>query len=303
MRRLLRGICGLFVFAAVGLVGWMAKQILDDNIDTFRDWNSLYDYVASGSVLLACMLLGALSDASKRRFRPALFLLGGFLLASGVAGFYGFKYLSDAALAPIPPMKQLRPNAAETVLGYHYLCPVSGGTVAFGDGSVRYVSREKFASLRHADNPDQTPEFISPVKQPSEDESSALAEAKQENSVISNAQERIKHSDNLKKMALDHFHFQPRDGIRVPLKPEHFKTYGWMPEELRKSILDGTYVWYFGWDPIVSYASERTAALRYDFANWASIYLASLGGGLLLGAFVLMMKRPAPSVVDESGSA
>ncbi len=48
-------------------------------------------------------------------------------------------------------------------------------------------------------------------------------------------------------MAVDHFGFHPRDGIRVPLKPEHFKTYPGMTDELRKAISNGTYVWYFGW--------------------------------------------------------
>ncbi len=73
-------------------------------------------------------------------------------------------------------MKQLKPNAAEAVLGFHYVCPTSGGYVAFGEGSVRHVNPEHFAALRHADAPDQQPEFTSPIKVPSADKSSENAD-------------------------------------------------------------------------------------------------------------------------------
>jgi hypothetical protein len=302
MRLLVRGVCALLLIAAIGVVGWMGNAISQDNIDTFRDWNSLYDYITVGGVVLACFLLGATTVSSGRGVRLAIVLVGVALLATGIGGHYGFKYLSDATLAPIPPMKQLRPNASKTVLGFHYLCPTSGGYVAFGDGAVKYVDREQFAKLRHADTPDQPPEFVSPAKEPSGDESSQQVDQQEGTNALARAQERINHSNNLKQMAVDHLRFKPRDGIRVPLKPEHFNSYRGMPDELRKAISDGTYVWYFGWEPIVSYATERTRALWYDFASWASIYLAALGAGSLLAGLVLMMKgeKPTPVAIRES---
>jgi hypothetical protein len=300
MRRLLRVVCVLLLLAAVGVVVWMANAISGGNIEAFRDWNSLYDYIAVGGVVISCVLLGTLPRTSRSGVRLTLVLLGVFLLANGLIGHFGFQYLSDATLAPIPPMKQLRPNAAKTVLGFHYRCPTSGGYVAFGDGSVKYVDREKFATLRHADTPDQAPEFVSPLKRPSADEPTENIDEQQSENSLSRVQERISHSNNLKQMAVDHFRFKPRDGIRVPLKPEHFMTYPAMTDELRKAISDGTYVWYFGWEPVVSYDTEKTRALWYDFASWASIYFASLGAGLLLAGLVLVMKHPNPTQSVDS---
>ncbi len=136
MRQLVRIICGLLLVAAIGVVVWMANAISRGNIDAFRDWNSLYDYIAIVGLVGSCVLLGAIAITSRSGVRLALVLMGIFLLASGIAGHYGFKFLSHATLAPIPPTKQLRPNASETVLGFHYGCPTSGGYVAFGDGSL-----------------------------------------------------------------------------------------------------------------------------------------------------------------------
>ncbi len=300
MRQLVRVACGLLLVAAIGIVGWMASAISRDNIEAFRAWNSLYDYISVGGVVFSCLLLGAIAVPTRRGARVALVVLGVVLLATGIFGHYGFKLLSNATLAPIPPMKQLKPNAAETVLGFHYVCPTLGGHVAFGDGSVRYVDREQFATLRHADTPDHPPEFISPVKVPPADKPRENAGEPQGESTLSRAQERINHSNNLKRMAVDHFRFQPRDGIQVPLKPEDFGTYYGMTDELRRAISDGTYVWYFGWEPTVSYATERTRALWYDFASWASVYIAGFGAGSLLAGLVLVMKRSNPALVAGS---
>ncbi len=292
MLQLVRAVCGIVLVAAIGVVGWMASAISGDSSDAFRDWNSFYDYIAVGGVVFSCVLLAATANASSRGMQLAFVLLGVTMLASGIIGHYGLKYLSEATLAPIPPMKQLKPDAAETVLGFHYVCPTSGGCVAFGDGSVRYVDREEFATLRHADHPDQPPEFISPVKRPAADTPIENAGELVGESTLSDAQDRINHSNNLKRMAVDHFGFRPRDGIRVPLKPEHFKTYFGMTNELREAISDGTYVWYFGWEPVVSYAAERTRALWYAWASWASVYFAGFGAGSLLAGLILVMKRP-----------
>ncbi len=302
MRLLVRAVCGLFLVAAVGVIGGMAIAIGRNNIETFRNWNSLYDYMIAGGVVFFCALLGMLADTSSKGLRRSLAVLGIFMLAGGIMGHYGFQFLSGATLAPIPPMKQLKPNAAEIVLGYHYVCPESGGNVAFGDGAVRYVDREQFATLLHADTPDQTPEFISPIKKPLTSDPKENTDEQPGNDVLSSAQERIMHANNLKKMAVDHIQFQPRDGIRVPLKPEHFKTYSIMTDELREAISDGTYVWYFGWEPVVSYHSEKTRALWYDFASWASIYCAGFGAGLLLAGLVLMIRRPQQTLVAGTES-
>jgi hypothetical protein len=285
----------------------MANEISPDNIYALRDWNPLYDYIIMGVVVLSCVLLGALAVTSKRVTRITLVASGIFLLVSGIVGHYGFKYFSQATFVSGVSIvrMQLKPNAAETVLGYHYVCPTSGGAVAFGDGSVRYVDPEEFATLRHADTPDQPPEFTSPVKEMSAVEQSENADEHQDNSELGLAlrnarlaQERIKHSSNLKRMAEDHFRFQSRDGIRRPLKPEHFTSYPGMTDELRKAIADGTYVWYFGWDPIDSdYYEEdeavdasNTEANWYEFASWASVYLASFGVGSLLAGLTLLIK-------------
>lgn len=303
MRQLVRFVCGLLLIAALGVVVWMANAISRDNIDAFRNWSTLYDYITLGGVVFSCVLLGAMAGTTRGGVRLTLVLLGVSLLASGIVGHYGFKYLSDATLAPIPPTKQLKPNAAETVLGFHYLCPSSGGYVAFGDGSVRYVDPQQFATLRHADTPDQPPEFTSPIKEPSENKPRENADEQPGRNALSRAQERINQSNNLKRMAVDHFGFQPRDGIRVPLKPQHFRTYPGMTDELQKAISDGTYVWYFGWDPIVSYAAERTKALWYEFASWASVYIAGFGAGSLLAGLTLVIKRPNPMRVTGNKSA
>ena len=260
------------------------------------------DYIIVGSVVFFCVLLGVLAGSSSKGVKRTLAVLGVVMLAGGIVGHYGFHYLSGATLAPIPPMKQLKPNAAEIVLGYHYVCPESGGNVAFGNGAVRYVDREQFAKLVHADTPDQPPEFISPTKEPMAAEPKENPDEPQ-GDVLSRAQERIKHANNLKKMAVDHIQFQPRDGIRVPLKPEHFKTYRMMSDELREAISDGTYVWYFGWEPVVSYHSEKARALWYDFASWASIYFAGFGAGTLLAVLVLFIKHPKRTRVSSNESS
>lgn len=303
MRLLLRAVCGLFLVAAVGLIGWMAMAIRRNNIDAFRNWNSLYDYITVGGVVFFCVLLAMLAGTSSKGLRRTLAVLGVFMLAGGILGHYGFHFLSGATIAPIPPMKQLKPNASKIVLGYHYVCPESGGNVAFGDGAVRYVDSEQFATLVHADTPDQAPEFISPIKESLASDLKQNTNEQQENDALSRAQERIKHANNLKKMAVDHIQFQPRDGIRVPLKPEHFKTYSWMNDELRDAISDGTYVWYFGWEPFVSYHSEKTRALWYEFASWASTYFAGFGAGLLLAGLVLVIRRPKQTLVTGNESA
>jgi len=310
MLQLVRIACGGVLFAAIAVVGWMASAINRDNVDVFRDWNSLYDYISVGGVIFSCFLLGATAVTSRRRARIASIVLGVSLLAIGAVGHYGFKYLSLAKLAPINHVTQRKPNAAETVLGYHYVCPTLGGHVAFGDGSVRYIDREHFATLRHADTPDQPPDFISPFKEPPEESPRENADERRgESSLqmaligVQEAQERMTHSDNLKRMVVDHFGFRPRDGIRVPLKPEHFKTYPWMTDELRNAIFDGTYVWYFGWEPTISYATERTTALWYDFASWASVYILGFGIGSLLAGLVLVMKRSNPTLAASSEAA
>ncbi len=289
--RLLRVACGLMLLAPICIVGRMAREISRGNSGEFLSWNSLYDYISVGTVVASCLLLGAIATKSMQRTGRAVAVLGFSLLAIGAVGHYGLKFLSDVTLAPIPPMKQLKPNAAQTVLGFHYLCPISGGTVAFGDGSVKYVEQEEFATLRHADFPEYPPEFISPVKKPPSAELTEGADQQPRVNALSSAQERIKHGNNLKQMAVDHFHFQPRDGFRVPLKPEHFKTYPGMTDELRTAIFDGTYVWYFGWEPTVSYTAEKSKALWYDFASWASLYIAGLGAGAVLTAVVMAMKH------------
>ena len=320
MRQLLRVVFGLILIAAIGVVAWMANEIRRDSIYALREWNSWYDYIAVGVIVLCCVLLGALAATSKRVTRLTLVALGIFLLLSGIVGHYGFKYLSQATLVSGVSIvrMQLKPNAAETILGYHYVCPSSGGLVAFGDGSVRYVDREEFATLRHADTPDQPPEFTSPVKKLSAGERKENADEQQDKSDLglalkyaSLAEERIKHGNNLKRMAEDHFNFQPRDGIRRPLKPEHFTSYAGMTDELRTAIADGTYVWYFGWDPIDSnYYKEAeavdaadTQASWYEFASWGSIYLAGIGVGSLLAGLTLMIKRPNPTLVAGNESA
>ncbi len=253
-------------------------------------------------MFLSCLLLGAIADAGRRQTRVTVIVLGVSLLAAGIAGYAGFKYLSLAALDSVPAVPQLKPNAAQTVLGYYYRCASSGGDVAFGDGSVKYVGREQFAKLRHADSPDQTPEFISPVKVPTVDESTEIANERQgENAPrsVEAIQERIKHSNNLKQMAEGHFYSRPRDGLRVPLKPEHLSTYPAMSDELRKAIADGTYVWYFGWQPRVLYTAERTKALWYDFASWASVYVAGFGAGAMLAGLVLVRKQTKPALFPD----
>ena len=303
MRLFVRAVCVLLLVAAVGVVGWMAMAIGRNNVDAFRDWNSLYDYITVGCVVFSCVLLGMLAGTSSKGVRLTLTVLGGAMLAGGIGGHYGFQYLSNATLAPIPAMRQLKPNAADIVLGYHYVCPESGGYVAFGDGSVRYVDSEQFATLLHADTPDQTPEFISPIKEPLAGELNGNTDEQQGKTALSRAQERINHADNLKKMAVDHFRFQPRDGIRVPLKPEHFKSYPVMSDELRKAISDGTYAWYFGWEPVVSYHTEKIRARWYDFASWASTYFAGFGAGLLLAGLVLVIRRPKQTLVAGNRSA
>lgn len=310
MRQLVRIACGVLLIAATGVVGWMANAISRGNIDAFRNWNSLYDCIAIVGLVGSCVLLGAIAVMSRSGVRLALVLMGVSLLAIGVVGHYGFKYLSLATLAPINHVTQRKPNAAETVLGFHYVCPTLGGYVAFGDGSVRYVDREYFATLRHADTPDQPPEFISPVKEPPEESPRENADERRgESSLqmaligVQEAQERMTHSNNLKRMVVDHFGFRRRDGIRVPLKPEHFNTYPGMTDELRKAILDGTYVWYFGWEPTISYATERTRALWYDFASWASVYIVGFGIGSLLAGLILVMKRSNPTLAAGSEPA
>jgi hypothetical protein len=320
MRQLVRVVCGLLLVAAIGVVVWMANAISRDNIDAFRDWNSLYDYITVGGVVFSCVLLGAMAVTSRGGVRLTLVLLGISLLASGIVGHYAFQYLSRATFVSesVYSRMQLKPNAGETVLGFHYVCPSSGGYVAFGDGSVRYVDREQFATLRHADIPDQPPEFTSPIKEPTADEPRENADEQQDNSELGLAlkneslvQERIKHSSNLKRMAEDHFSFRPRDGIRRPLKPEHFTSYPGMTDELRKAISDGTYIWYFGWDPIDSKyyeeikasAAAETKALWYDFTSWASIYFAGFGAGSFLAGLTLLIKRPNPTLVERNESA
>jgi hypothetical protein len=311
MRQLVRAVCGVLLIAGVGVVVWMANEISQCNIAAFRDWNSLYDFIAVGCIVFCCFLLGAMAVTSKGVIRLTLVLLGVSLLVSGIVGRYGFKYLSQATFVSesVYSRMKLKPNAAETVLGFHYLCRRLGGYVALGDGSVRYVDREQFVTLRHADPPDHPPEFSSPIKEPAADEPTENADVHQDNSEIGLAlqnenlvQERIKHSSNLKWMAEDHFSFRPRDGIRRPLKPEHFTSYPGMTDELRKAISDGTYVWYFGWDPIDSNYYEETKAssdaaskaLWYDFASWASVYLAGFGAGSLLASLTLWMKCRNP---------
>lgn len=166
--------------------------------------------------------------------------------------------------------------------------------MAFGDGSVRYVDQNQFATLRHADTPDQTPEFTSPTKLPPAKDSIESANERQEENAFSRVQslqQRVNHSNNLKKMAEGHFYFRPRDGIRAPLRPEHLTTYPAMNKELRAAISDGTYVWYFGWEPRVSFAKEKTKSLWYDFTSWVCLYISGLGAGLLLAGLVMLMKR------------
>jgi hypothetical protein len=201
---------------------------------------------------------------------------------------------------------QRKPDAAKTVLGYHYACATSGGYVAFGDGAVKYVDHEQFATLRHADSPDQTPEFISPSRMPPAKEANENVDERREENASERAQavqERINHANNLKQMAKGHFYFQPRDGIRVPLKPEHLTTYPAMSDELREAISDGTYVWYFGWEPRVSFAAEKARALWYEFASWASVYVAGFGAGALLAGLVLLMKRSEPAQISDPAPA
>ncbi len=303
MRGLIRIVCWLLILAPVGIVGWLATSISRGNVDAFLTWDMLYNYITLGGLGLSCLLLAVIAAAPPRRTKQAVALLGISLLAIGIVGYYGFKSLSLSTLAPIPPMKQLKPNAAKTVLGFHYLCPTAGGSVAFGDGSVRYVEQAEFAQLRHADTPDQTPEFISPIKEPSVDEVKDDIDEQKQGNPVSRAQNRITHSNNLKQMAIGHFRFRPRDGIRIPLKPEHFMTHSAMSDELKNSISDGTYVWYFGWAPTVSYAAEKTRAIWYELASLASIFIGGWGVGTILGALVLAMKRSALAPVGSSNPA
>lgn len=296
VRRVMQGACGLWLIGAIVVVGWMANAIVRDKVDAFRRWNSLYDYIIVGGVVFSCLLLAFLVVTAGKRIRVGVIALGVSLLAVGILGHYGFQYLRLATLDPIPTTVQRKPNAANTVLGYHYLCPTVGGSVAFGDGSVRYVTQEVFSTLRHANTPDQTPEFISPIKAPPSEESVKKGDELPEANVLSQVQatqERIKHSNNLKQMANGHFAFRPRNGARVPLKPEHLANYYGMDSELRNGIADGTYVWYFGWEPSISYTAERTRALWYDYISWACVYLAGFGAGSLLAGLVLLMKRTA----------
>lgn len=313
MRQLVRIVCGLLLVAVIGLVAWMAYEISGGNIDALRDWNVSYDYIALSCIVLVCVVFAVMTNASAGVMRLTLLLMGVLVLLSGVVGHYGFKYLRDETLVTqkLPKMR-LRPNAAETVLGFHYICPSSGGYVAFGDGSVRYVDREQFAKLRHADTPDQPPEFTSPIKPlPAEDQSENADEKKDgsklglaiENARI--AQERIAHSNNLKWMAEDHFNFSPQGNIRRPLKPEQFRSYLGMSDELRKAIADGTYVWYFGWDPIdpsyyaetKAYGYAETKAVWYYFASWASVYCACFGVGALFAGLTLVIKHRSTKLV------
>lgn len=307
MRQLVRVVCGLLLVAVIGLIAWMAYNVSGNNSDALRDWNSWYDYIAVSCVALVCVVMGTTAVASGRGLRVTLLLMGGLVLLSGIVGHYGFEYLRNESLVTqnLPKMR-LKPNAAETVLGFHYACPSSGGYVAFGNGSVRYVDGEQFAKLRHADTPDYPPEFTSPKKQTSSENEKENADEKPGDSELGRAvinasltQERIEHSNNLKRMAEDHFNFSPRGSIRRPLKPEDFRSYPGMSDELRTAITDGTYVWYFGWDPIDSnyYAESKaydygtTKAAWYDFASWASIYFASYGVGSLFAGLILVIKN------------
>lgn len=306
MRRVVQFLCGILLVAGVGLVAWMAYRVSGNDLDALRDWNSLYDYIVVGCVVLVCVILATIADGSGRGLRTTLVSTGGLLLLSGAVGYQGFEYLRNESLVTqVLPKIRLKPNAAETVLGYHYVCPISGGYVAFGDGSVRYVDPEQFESLRHAETPDYAPEFHSPKKQATLDDKNVNADEKKGDSELGLAvkdaglvQERIEHSNNLKRMAEDHFNFLPQGSVRRPLKPEHFRSYPGMSDELRTSIKDGTYVWYFGWDPIDSnyymeseaYEYGTTKALWYQFASWASIYFAGYGLGSLFAGLILVIK-------------
>ena len=303
-RRVIWVACGLWLIAAIGVVGWMANQISSNKVDAFRDWNSLYDSISVGGVVISCLILGATAVTSARRTRVTVIVLGGCLLTTGILGYFGFRHLSAETLGPVPAVTQRKPDAEKTVLGYHYACPTLGGYVAFGDGAVRRVDPVSFSTLRHADLPDQTPEFISPAKVPPAKQPTEHADEQQEQNAsdrVQAVQERINHANNLKKMAKGHFYFQARDGIRVPLKPEHLTTYPGMNDELRTAISDGTYVWYFGWEPRVSYAAEKHRALWYDFASWVCVYIAGFGAGSLLAGLLLVIRRSDKAQVTGNG--
>ena len=59
-------------------------------------------------------------------------------------------------------------------------------------------------------------------------------------------------------------------------------------------------MWHFGWDATVSHAAEKTKALWYEFASWASVYIAGFGAGALLAGLILLMKRSGLALVSGS---
>ena len=114
----------MLLIAAIGVVGWMANAISLSNVNAFRDWKSLYDYISVGGVVFSCMLLAALAAPSTRRARVSVVVLGALMLAIGILGHYGFKHLSIVTNPGVGTIEH-RQNAAETVLGFHYVCPSS----------------------------------------------------------------------------------------------------------------------------------------------------------------------------------
>jgi hypothetical protein len=247
-------------------------------------------------VALICLGLGLLllvANSSGTR-RAAWTQIAAGILISGlsVLGVFGLQYLHAEKTAPLGFTNERKPNAAKTVLGYHYLTPLFGGQAAMGDGSVIYLTKEEFATAPKANTPDEQPVWTSPVK--SLEGAQELQQQAGEDAAtfkVRQAKARMDISNELKLLARGHFFQLPGNKREVPCKPEELGNYPGLSKELKASLADGTYVWFFGWKPFVSQQKLRESAEWYRFGSWACWFGVATGIGATLGGWIVSRRK------------
>lgn len=246
-----------------------------------------------GLVALTFAGLG-LALPQKNPKRQIGWIVGGIGLASIAIGFFGGYWDSierGESLAKVSygGNTDHRKKLAQTIVGYHYLAPVEGGTAAFGDGAVLFVSKNDFEKAIKPTISEDASIWKSPVKEPSppklnpdEKPSEAMLRRTRERSVI---------GSDLKTMVTAVYNA----GANSPKNPDELTQLAKLDNRQKGLLEDGTYVWSYGWtaqdlEGMAAHKKLYQSMHRFDLLSWLGFHLCGLGMGLFLFGFMSLVR-------------
>jgi hypothetical protein len=291
------------MFFTVG--GWLTWLYFDTKFFHSRAWvepPSAQDMCQFAVVIVAWLGVAVSSRPLATRWVYTVFCVA---VTIAIAIFFVGNWVAELASqrsASLTWIVEQKPNTSRVVLGYHWLTAEAGGQVAFGDGSVGYLTKDEFLASLKAEPPDYEPRFISPRKSHPSVQDGAQPENPNNTprptdpaGIVREAEERARIGTFLKRLAVAHFALISRADGRPPLDPSELQAEARLNEKELAELTDGTYVWSFGWQPYIKPKYTMAQVQQSLKLSWLSLHAFVASLGFLLYASVMLVRgRSSP---------